>query len=141
MTSKQSDAPPPHTKAKTSSQPKSAQEDGREFPSEQGDDLDARLNEPYGPGQYRSGIESPEQPSKKNPGHTNPAHNTPGHERGDKPQQARQSTAGGEHASYPGIEGEETRRMKRQSKPPVEPASEKHPETIHPKKRELDSGS
>jgi|GEM_PF-4982895 len=138
MTSKKSEGKAPHTEADSKQQPKTALEDGREFPSEQGDDLDARLNEPYGPGQYRSGVESPGQPSKKNPGHTNPAHNTPGHERGDKPHRAKDTGHRGEHASYPGIQGAETRRMKEESKPPTEPASEKHPETIHPKKRELD---
>lgn len=113
---------------------KQAGEDGRATPSEQGDDLDARLNEPYGPGQYRSGIDGPGEPAKKNPGHTNPAHNTPGHERGDRPDR---SPARGEvqPPSYPGIRGPKARRLAETSKPPVEPPSEKRPETIHPQER------
>lgn len=140
MTAKKIDAESP-AQDRVDKQPKTAQEDGRKFPGEQGDDLDARLNEPYGPGQYRSGVESPEQPSKKNPGHTNPAHNTPGHERGDKPSRADDSTSNIESASYPGIPGSETRRMKEESKPPSDTAAGKHPETIHPKKREPGSGA
>jgi len=102
---------------------------------EQGDDMDARLHEPYGPGQYRSGIDGPGQPTKKNPGHTNPAHNTPSHERGDKP--ARPEPRGQtQPPSYPGIMGPKARELTQKSKPPTEPASEKHPETIHPRQRD-----
>lgn len=99
--------------------------------SEQGDDLKARQNEPYGPGQYRSGIDKPGEPTKKNPGHTNPQHNTPGRERHDKPDavdDVASDQAGPAH--YPGIRGAEAQDLAQHSKPPTEPPSEKHPETI-----------
>lgn len=102
--------------------------------SEQGDDLDARLNEPYGPGQYRSGIDEPGEPTKKNPGHNNPRHNTPGHDRHDKPvgEETPAATSPGQDqtASYPGLKGPKARELAQNSKPPTEPPSEKHPETI-----------
>lgn len=71
----------------------------------------------------------------KNPGHTNPAHNTPGTQREDKPKDAPRS-AQVQAPHYPGIMGRKVHNMYEQSKPPTEPASEKHPETIHPKQRD-----
>jgi len=99
----------------------------------QSDDMDARRKEPYGPGQYRSGVDEPGEPTKKNPGHNNPSHNTPGHERGDKPDRP-EPPGQAQPPSYPGIMGPKARKLTQDSKPPTEPASEKHPETIHPVK-------
>src|SRR5690606_36121135 len=73
---------------------------------EQGNEVDPRLKEPVGPGQYPSDIDSPDNPGKKNPGHANPAHNTPGHDRKNQPGQQDPGQPGqGQTQSYPGIKG------------------------------------
>ena len=91
--------------------------------SVQNDDPDARLNEPYGPGQYRSGVDRPGQPTSKNPGHTSPAHNTPGHERADPPDRA-VSSEQKQPSNYPGIMGPKARALKENTKPPTGPRTE-----------------
>ncbi|MFW7343691.1 hypothetical protein V0R37_19360 [Pollutimonas sp. H1-120] len=83
---------------------------------EQGNEIDPRLKEPASPGQYRSGIDEPGKPSKKNPGHANPAHNTPGHARQDEPgQQDPGQPSQGRTQSYPGIKGPKARALEEDS--------------------------
>ncbi len=80
---------------------------------EEGNDMDPRRKEPVSPGQYRSGIDEPGTPTRKNPGHTNPAHNTPGHIRQNQPDQAKLKQPGLEQSqSYPGIMGRKARALK-----------------------------
>jgi len=100
----------------------------------EGGNMDARLHGTSGPGQHPSDVDDTGKPTKRNPGHTNPAHNTPGHERGDKPDR-RPRSAQVQPPSYPGIMGPKARALADQSKPPTEPSSEKHPETIPPRRR------
>jgi len=80
--------------------------------TDEGDEINPRLETPASPGQYRSGVDDPGNPNKKNPGHTNAAHNTPGHQRKDQP--GRQNTAQPGQAqsqSYPGIAGKKARAL------------------------------
>lgn len=101
---------------------------------EAGNATEPQRKEPASPGQYRSGIDQPGAPSKKNPGHANPAHNTPGDTRQDKPGQQEHPQPGqGRSQSYPGIEGRKTRQLKENTKPPTDGSADKHPETLHPK--------
>lgn len=80
---------------------------------EKGNDIDPRLKEPAGPGQYRSGMDDPDHPAKSNPGQANPAHNTPGHIRRDQPGQHDQGhPAQKKTQSYPGIMGRKARALK-----------------------------
>ena len=83
---------------------------------EQGNEVDPRLKEPYGPEGYRSGIDGPGSPTSNNPGHANPAHNTPGQIRQDQPGQQDVGQPGqGQTQSYPGIKGPETRNLEQDS--------------------------
>ena len=91
--------------------PKPSQQD-----PEQGNKTDPRLKEPYGPEGYRSGIDDPGAPTKKNPGHTNPAHNTPGQMRQDESGQQDLGQPGqGQTQSYPGIKGPKARELQHDS--------------------------
>ncbi len=84
---------------------------------ERGNKIDPRLKEPYGPEGYRSGIDDPGHPTKKNPGHTNPTHNAPGHIRQNQPGQQDPGHPGqGQTQSYPGIKGAKARELQ-QDKP------------------------
>jgi len=83
---------------------------------EQGNNVDPRLKEPYGPEGYRSGIDEPGSPTRNNPGHTNPAHNTPGQVRQDQPGQQDLGQPGqAQTQSYPGIKGPEARDLEQDS--------------------------
>lgn len=83
---------------------------------EQGNNVDPRLKEPYGPEGYRSGIDDPGSPTGNNPGHTNPAHNTPGQVRQDQPgQQDRGQPGQAQTQSYPGIKGPKARDLQQDS--------------------------
>lgn len=83
---------------------------------EQGNEIDPRLKEPYGPEGYRSGIDDPGAPTKKNPGHANPAHNTPGQMRQDQSGQQDLGQPGqGQTQSYPGIKGPKARELQHDS--------------------------
>jgi hypothetical protein len=98
---------------------------------EKGNDIDPRQKEPASPGQYRSGIDGPGTPSKKNPGHTNPAHNTPGHARQDEPGQQDPGQPGqGRTQSYPGTKGPAAQALQEDSamdKKQAERGTEKDP--------------
>lgn len=75
---------------------------------EQGNEVDPRLKEPYGPEGYRSGVDEPGVPTSKNPGQTNPARNTPGKMRQDEPGQQDKGKPGQDQTmSYPGVKGPE----------------------------------
>lgn len=79
---------------------------------EQGNEVDPRLKEPYGPEGYRSGIDEPGSSSSKNPGQANPAHNTPGRIRQDQPGQHDLGEPGqAQTQSYPGIKGPKAREL------------------------------
>lgn len=98
---------------------------------EQGNEIDPRLKEPTSPGQYRSGIDGPGAPARKNPGHANPAHNTPGHNRRDEPgQQDPGKPSQGQTQSYPGIKGSKVRALEENGetdKKQAEGAAQKDP--------------
>lgn len=113
--------------------------DGRTSPDEQGDDTDARMREPYGPGQYRSGTDLPGPPAKKNPGHAHPAHNTPGHHRGDAPEPVPRS-AQVQPPSYPGIRGPEARRLAGEGQAGAERSPEKRPRSARSDRRDRNRG-
>jgi len=93
------------------------------------EETEAQRKEPFGPGQYRSGIDEPGEPTKKNAGHTSPQHNTPGLQRHDGPSSAKPPIRA-DMGSYPGVMGPKARELTQESKPPTEPASQKHPDTI-----------
>ncbi|RTZ40937.1 hypothetical protein EKL30_14670 [Candidimonas sp. SYP-B2681] len=83
---------------------------------EQGNEMDPRVKESYGPGGDRAGIDGPGVPTKKNPGQTNPAHNTPSHMRQDQPNQQDLGQSGqGQTQSYPGIKGPKTHDLQQDS--------------------------
>lgn len=83
---------------------------------EQGNEINPSLKEPYGPAGFRSGMDDPGPPTKKNPGHTNPSHNTPGHVRQDQVGQQEPGEPGqGETQSYPGIKGPKARDLQHDS--------------------------
>ncbi|HEY9280410.1 MAG TPA: hypothetical protein VIP51_10090 [Eoetvoesiella sp.] len=83
---------------------------------EQGNKIDPRLREPYGPEGYRSGIDDRGPATKKNPGHPNPAHNTPGHIRQNQPGQQGPGQPGqSQTQSYPGTQGPKARDLQQDS--------------------------
>ncbi len=83
---------------------------------EQGNEVDPRQKEPYGPGGDRGGIDDPGSPAKKNPGQTNPAHNTPSRMRQDQAGQQDLGQPGQDQTqSYPGTKGPKTHDLQQDS--------------------------